>query len=297
MKEKRYNTPQPTKDTKRYLLLQSQTMDTATMMDNKEIEIDDEYELEIEEDELENAQFESLEDESLPFSPHIKSFTLDPLLLREKHLFQRVNVPELDVVANVGDELGNLLYPTCNLKSPRDFLKRIGVELEDQMEFVESREHIDIPRIDRKNNKLKRNRKEYKIYGIIAPWNGKIVLVKVGIDGDGRRKGDYQLTNGQQYVLLFSFYNATSDIEKQMDAAFDRGIKQLLELKETPSYRKKIFEMLFVGAKDVGTRRPLAMHFVESAAVRAAGLQEHRHYNPNEFSIGTEEDFEERKNL
>lgn len=56
--------------------------DAKVAVVTKEVEIDDEYDMELEENELENAQCETMEDESLPFSPNAKFFTLDPLLLQ-----------------------------------------------------------------------------------------------------------------------------------------------------------------------------------------------------------------------
>lgn len=123
------------------------------------------------------------------------------------------------------------------------------------------------------------------------------VFIKFGLNGDGCRQGDYNLSKTQKYVQILSFYNASDDIEKKIDDVFLKGIETLLESDATPIFRKIIYKMVLDGGKNFGLRRPLAMRFVESAFARLAGLDSHLWYNPNEFSIGDNALFEERKQM
>lgn len=222
---------------------------------------------------------------------------MNPPTLKNDYLHKSVNMEEVQIKADIGDKIAKLLSPDFNPSAAAEYLESLDIDYKHQLEFAASRKKIKIKKIPREKNTARKSVLKVGVYAIIAIWKGKIVIIKIGINGDGRRQGDYSLSKGQKYIQLVSFYNASDEVEKKVDEVFINGIKKLLASDATPIFRKIIYQKALDGGLNFGLRRPLAMRFVETSITRLAGLENHLWYNPNEFSVGDNAMFEERKKL
>ena len=158
---------------------------------------------------------------------------------------------------------------------------------------------ITIPKIPRKDNTMKENNSKVGVYLFLASdTDGNTVAVKAGVNGDGRREGDYVLDSQKYiYVEVVSFHDASDEAEAELVQAYTQFLQHMVKKDGVPSDLRLYHQLTLEGGMSCSLLRKPIMCAVESYVASEFGIAHHLKNIPHELIVGTEAFVREHKKV
>ncbi|GFH53731.1 predicted protein [Chaetoceros tenuissimus] len=140
-------------------------------------------------------------------------------------------------IIELGKQAFEILLRDGKAVSMEEFRKINKISQSAQEVYSTGDTRIKSPRIPREDNEMNENYSKVCIYVIIfIDEHGKIYVIKAGMNGDGKREGDYDLKSGRfRYVEIVSFHAASDKAEAELVQVYKKFLQRMVEREDCPS--------------------------------------------------------------